>query len=179
MIVRTITGAMLAALTLFAARAAVPHEPPDEGCGAFSRDLAHELRLMRGVAVPANAVSGENRALPQLKLDTYYAVSLAPQERMHFTARPSRATKASSLRGGAFRFEVPTAGRYRVSISSRHWIDIVDAKTVVESVAHFGSGCELVHKIVEFDLPSGRPLTLQLSGHDDAMISLAITASAR
>jgi hypothetical protein len=53
----------------------------------------------------------------------------------------------------------------------------VDADTAIESVDHFGPGCELVHKVVEFDLPSGRPLTLQLSGNEDAMVGLAITAS--
>ena len=85
--------------------------------------------------------------------------------------------ESRALRGGAFLFEVPATGRYRVSISSRHWIDVVDDKTVIESVGHLGPGCELVHKVVEFDLPAGRPLTLQLSGHDDAMIGLTITAS--
>lgn len=178
MIRRTITGAAITALTLLMAEAAMPHEPPTEGCSAFSRDLAHELKILRGTAVPANAVSGKRVALPQIKLDTYYAVSLAPQELLHFAAKPGRASKTPSLRGGAFQFEVPTPGRYRISISSRHWIDVVDERTAIESVGHFGPGCELVHKVVEFDLPSGRPLTLQLSGHDDAMISLAITAAA-
>jgi len=177
MINRTITRAMIAALTLLMATGVMAHEPPAEGCGAFSRDLAHELKILRGAAVPANAVAGEIRELPKLKLDTYYAVSLAPQELTRFAARPGRASRTPKWRGGVFQFEVPTPGRYRVSISSRHWIDVVDAKTIVESVGHFGPGCELVHKVVEFDLPAGRPLTLQLSGHDDAMVSLAITAS--
>jgi hypothetical protein len=168
---------MVGAATLFVAREAVPHDPPAEGCTAFSRDLAHELKVMRGVAIPATAVSGANRELPRLQLDQYYAVSLAPQELLHFSARPGRAARSATSRGGAFRFEVPKPGRYRVSISSRHWIDIVDADTAIESVDHFGPGCELVHKVVEFDLPSGRPLTLQLSGNEDAMVGLAITAS--
>ena len=176
---RTITGATIVALTIFFARVVAAHEPPSEGCAVFSQDLSYELKLMRGTAVPANAVTGENRALPRLQLDTYYAVSLAPQELARFAAKPGQASRAASLRGGAFQFEVPKAGRYRVSISSRHWIDVVDAQTVIDSVAHFGPGCELVHKVVEFDLPTGRPLTLQLSGHDDAMVGLTITASPR
>ena len=48
---------------------------------------------------------------------------------------------------------------------------------MLESVDHHGPGCDLVHKIVEFDLPGGRPLTLQISGQDDAIIGLAITVS--
>jgi hypothetical protein len=74
-------------------------------------------------------------------------------------------------------FAVPAAGRYRISITSRHWIDVLDGKSVLVSQAHHGPGCDLLHKIVEFDLPTARPLTLQISGRDDAIIGLAITVS--
>ena len=103
-------------------------------------------------------------------------LGMAP-ETLRFVAKTGRASELPSLRGGVFQFAVPVAGRYRVSISSRHWIDVVDVSTVIDSVDHFGPGCELVHKVVEFDLPTGRPLTLQLSGHDDAIVGLVITAS--
>jgi len=171
------TSILVASLFLGMASGALPHEPAAEGCSVLSRNLAHELTIMRGAAVSASAVSRNGGRTPQLQLDTYYAVSLAPQDTLHFAAKPGRASKASSLRGGVFRFVVPAPGRYRISISSRHWIDVVDAANAIDSVDHFGPGCELVHKVVEFDLPSGRPLTLQLSGHDDAMVGLAITAS--
>ena len=177
---RTSTGARAFALTWFClalARTAPAHEPSAEGCSALSHDLAHELEIMRGAAVPATAVSKANGTPPQLGLDTYYAVSLAPQNSIRFSAKPASAAKSSTLRGGIFQFAVPAAGRYRVSISSRHWIDVVDASDVIDSVGHFGPGCERVHKVVEFDLPSGRALILQLSGHDDAMVGLAITAA--
>ena len=79
---RTSTGARAFALTWFClalARTAPAHEPSAEGCSALSHDLAHELEIMRGAAVPATAVSKANGTPPQLRLDTYYAVSLAPQ----------------------------------------------------------------------------------------------------
>jgi hypothetical protein len=179
MIWRTSTSTILAALFVGMAAPVMPHEPAAEGCGGLSHDLAHELSIMRGVAVPATAVTGSRAALPQLELDRYYAVSLVPQESVRFAAKPRRAAKSPSLRAGVFQFAVPAAGRYRVAISSRHWIDVLDAAKVIDSVDHFGPGCELVHKVVEFDLPTGRPLTLQLSGHDDAMVGLTITASPR
>ena len=173
---RIFTPACMTLLAIFMAPVRA-HEPPAEGCGAFSSELAHELRVMREAAVSATSTSGASRALPRLQLDTRYAINLAGQDRVRFAAKPARFSKSPSLRGGAFQFEVPTAGRYRVSITSRHWIDVVDAESVLESVHHFGPGCDLVHKVVEFDLPAGRPLTLQVSGQDDAIIGLAITAA--
>ena len=168
---------MVVALLMAIAPVAMTHEPAAEGCSALSRDLAHELSIMRGAAVPAIATAVSRGALPRLELDIYYAVSLVPQETMRLAAKPGRAAKSPSLRAGIFQFTVPAAGRYRVSISSRHWIDVVDGANVIDSVDHFGPGCELVHKVVEFELPAGRPLTLQLSGHDDAIVGLAITPS--
>jgi hypothetical protein len=114
---------------------------------------------------------------PRLALDKHYALSLLAQDQLRFVVKPGRASKAASPRGGAFQFEVPVTGRYRVSITSRHWVDVVDGGTVIESADHFGPGCDVLHKIVEFDLTAGRKLTLQLSGQDDAIIGLAITAS--
>ena len=174
---RTSTPTFLAALLCLATAVAMSHEPEAGDCRSLSRDLAHELEIMRGTAVPATAVSEEGSVPPRLQLGTYYAVSLVPQAQLHFVARPGRAENSPALRAGVFQFEVPADGRYRVSISSRHWIDVIDTRTAVDSVDHFGPGCELVHKVVEFDLPAGRLLTLQLSGNDDAMVGLAITAS--
>jgi len=93
------------------------HEPASDGCGAASREVAHELAVMRSAAIPMTADSSA-------------------------TARPRLAL-------------------------------------VIGSADHFGPGCDVLHKIVEFDLPSGRALTLQISGQDDAIIGLAITASPR
>jgi hypothetical protein len=110
-------------------------------------------------------------------LDQHYAINLIAQDQLHFRVKPGRAPRTATPRGGVFEFEVPARGRYRVSITSRHWIDILDGEAAIPSLEHYGPGCELVHKIVEFELPAGRPLTLQLSGQDDAIIGLAITVA--
>jgi hypothetical protein len=170
---RGFTPACAALLGLCIAASALAHDPPDAGCGAFSRDVAPELATMRLPALPENAQS--HGPFPQLLIGKHYALSLLAQDQLKFRVKPGHQARAESPRGGAFEFTVAAAGRYRVSITSRHWIDIVDGQTVVTSLEHFGPGCELVHKIVEFELPAGRPLTLQLSGQDDAIIGLAIT----
>jgi hypothetical protein len=64
-----------------------------------------------------------------------------------------------------------------VSITSGHWIDIIDGAALVKSLDFQGrGGCERPRKIVEYELPAGRGLTLQLSGAKDAEVMIAITA---
>jgi hypothetical protein len=64
-----------------------------------------------------------------------------------------------------------------VSITSGHWIDVVDGVQAVPSVDFQGHvGCKRPSKIVEFDLPAKRELTLQFSGSSDAEVLVAITA---
>lgn len=163
-------------LAMMVATGVAAHEPARDGCGALSRDVVHELSVMRSPAISMTAEAGNARR-PRLALDEHYALNLIAQDQMRFAAKPGRATRAASPRGGAFQFEVPATGRYRISITSRHWVDVVDGVTVVESAEHFGPGCDVLHKIVEFDLTAGRTFTLQISGQDDAIIGLAITAT--
>lgn len=170
------TATCAAVLTLVITTGVAAHEPARDGCGAISRDVVHELSVMRAPAISMSAEKGDTRR-PQLALDEHYALNLIAQRQLRFSARPGSATRAASPRGGAFQFEVPVSGRYRISITSRHWIDVVDGAKVVESVDHFGPACDVLHKIVEFDLSAGRKLTLQLSGQDDAIIGLTITAT--
>ena len=134
---------------------------------------------MQSPALNATAHADASGRLPRLALDKHYAINLVAQDELRFRVKPGRAARAAAPRGGIFEFDVPAAGRYRVSITSRHWIDVADGETAIPSVAHHGPGCEIVHKIVEFDLSPGRPLTLQLSGADDAIIGLAITVAPR
>lgn len=171
---RSITRASVALAITFTALA-LAHDPPPGGCGSFSADVARELAVMRQPPIATTASSASDRA-PGLSPGKHYAVSLIAQGQVRFAAKPGRASRAGNSRGGVLRFEVAEAGVYRVSITSRHWIDVLDGETVVPSVNHHGPGCDLLHKIVEFDLVAGRPFTLQLSGRDDAIVGLAITA---
>jgi hypothetical protein len=64
-----------------------------------------------------------------------------------------------------------------VAITSGHWIDVADGDKLLKSHDFQGArGCERPRKIVEYDLPAGRELTLQLSGASDATVILAVTA---
>ena len=77
---------------------------------------------------------------------------------------------------GLLFFKARVAGRYRIALSSHHWIDLLDGDKAIDSAAHEGKrGCELLDKVVEFDLPADRLLTIQLSGQDTAQVEVVIT----
>jgi hypothetical protein len=104
-------------------------------------------------------------------------VKLAGQSTVTFVAKPGKPTLNDGTHAGLVRFRVEKAGRYRVSISSGHWIDIADGRQLVSSRDFQGQRrCERPHKIVEYELPAGRDLTLQFSGSTDAQVIVAITA---
>lgn len=150
------------------------HTPAAEGCGASASEYANELAVMQSAALSIGAPASA-KPVP-LELGRRYAISLDDQDKLHFRKKPGRASRTAGARGGIFSFQTQNAGLYRVSLTSRHWIDLIDGDSLVESRRHFGPGCALVHKIVEFELPAGRQILLQLSGRDDATVGLAITA---
>jgi hypothetical protein len=174
---RSFTSTFIASCFLLIAARSVAHDPTEDECGAASSDVSLELAVMRSPAISVTAVPGKDSPVPELALDKHYAINLIPQGDLAFRVKPGRASRSELSRGGILRFTVPAAARYRISITSQHWIDVIDGRSVVASAAHHGPDCELLHKIVEFDLPAGRPLTLQLSGRDDAIVGLAITLS--
>jgi hypothetical protein len=88
--------------------------------------------------------------------------------------------RAGDERAGLVQFHSDAAGRYRIALSTRHWIDVVDGANVIESRDFQGaSGCERPHKVVEFDLPANRNLTLQLSRAPDSAVAIAVTRTSR
>lgn len=151
--------------------------PAASSCAAFRWNVASELAVMQlpAIAIAARADAGNPATVVVGK---HYVVTLAAQSGVKFAVPPAHATKGAAPRGGTLRLVVEVAGRYRVSLTSRHWIDVVDGDKVIESLDHEGhADCALLHKIVEYQLPAHRPLDLQISGADEDAIGLAITPS--
>ena len=169
-----IRGTVVAsALWLLGGQAASAQEV--DGC-KFAWDVAHELTVLKEApqAVTAGARPGADS--PVLKLDKPYQLKLVAQNSVTYAVKPAKPTLNDSVQGGLVRFKVDKAGLYRVSITSGHWIDVVDGTDVVKSKDFTGSrSCDRVHKIVEFDLPAGHELVLQFSGSTDAQVLMAIT----
>jgi len=145
---------------------------------------------------PQSVVAGveAGKGVPHVQVDKLYDVKLAAQGSVTYAVKPEKPIRSERAQpersggnpekrqrrdagqGGLVRFRVAKAGLYRVSISGGHWIDIVDGSNFIQSKDFIRArGCERPGKIVEFELPAGRELTLQLSGFNDQNVMLAIT----
>jgi hypothetical protein len=103
-----------------------------------------------------------------------------PQGSVKFAMPPARPARSSNPTAGLLFFRTGAAGPYRISLSSRHWIDVLDGGKPVDSRSHQGrDGCEQLRKVVEFELPANRELVLQLSGDNAATVDVVVTAGAK
>ena len=152
-------------------------QDPADGCTRFTWDVSHELAVMKQTPQSITAGTKSNGAdSPLIALGTLYELKLAPQSTVQFAVKPGKPTLDDSAQAGMVRFLAPAPGRYRVSITSGHWLDVVADRALVKSQDFQGArGCERPHKIVEYDLPEARELTLQLSGATAASVIVAIT----
>jgi hypothetical protein len=147
-----------------------------ESCSHFSWDVSHELAVMKQTPKVITAATKPGTGTPLLQVDTLYELKLAPQGAVTFSAKPAKPTLDDSARGGLVRFHVEQPGLYRISITSGHWIDVIEGEQLIKSKDFQGShGCSRPHKIVEFDLPAHKDLVLQLSGSKDPSVTVAIT----
>ena len=147
-----------------------------EGCSHFSWDVSHELKVLKQTAAPVTAATKPGSQVPLIRIDKPYELKLSAQSAVTYSANPAKPTLNDSAQGGLVRFHTDKAGLYRVSITSGHWIDVVDGEQLVKSKDFSGSReCARPHKIVEFELPANKDLVLQFSGSTDASVVTAIT----
>lgn len=148
---------------------------PAEGCSAFTWNLSQEFILLRAPAT-AVAAAPTGRQAGVLEVNRHYLATLVPQQSVSFVLPPSRAAREAQPLAGLFTFKPKQAGRFRIGLNSRHWIDVLDGTNPINSSAHEGkSGCQWLHKVVEFSLPAERTLIIQLSGQSAANVDLVIT----
>ena len=99
--------------------------------------------------------------------------ALLPTPRVRYAVAPQKPGSAVSF-GGLFTVDVAEGGRYRVSLSTRGWIDVVEGKAALPSVAHaHGPACTTLAKMVDYDLKPGRHL-LQVAASGEPAVSLMI-----
>ena len=176
-------GLMLATLWVLAAQgfaAPLPALDAAEGCTAFTWNLTREFAAMKS---PASllAASADPKINPvRLKEGQHVTATLSPQGSITFAAPPAHQRKADNATAGLLFFRSGAAGHYRISLTSHHWIDVLDGGKPIDSLSHEGhGGCEAIHKVVEFELPANRELVIQLSGDDAATVGVVITAVAK
>lgn len=159
--------------------ATVAHSHTTEGCSTYTWDLARELAALEAPGTSIVARSNPTGRKRWLNAGERYDATLVPQPEVRFVMPPGRARALASPAGGLLFFRSGKAGRYRVSLSTHHWIDLVDGRKPIVSIAHEGrSGCASLHKVVEFELPARRAITIQLSGAESGNVSVVITGPA-
>ncbi len=164
----------IAAIALSLGRAAAADEA--DPCSAFKWDVSHERALMEKKPQAVKAAAQPGASLPQLETGRFYRLALLDQSGVKFALSPEKQQSVEGSRGGLVRIRADKAGIYRISLSTPHWIDVVDGGTLIKSRDFQGQrGCERPHKVVEFELPAGRDLTLQLSGFAAAEVLIAVT----
>ncbi len=145
------------------------------GCSAFTWNVSHELEVLAQPAQPLAAARDTKKPV-RIDLDKHYALKLAPQSEVKYAAKVGKPTLEDGAQGGLVTVHVTSPGRYRVSITTGHWLDLIDGGNLVVSRDFQGQrGCEKVHKIVEFELAGNRDFVLQLSGGTDATVGVAVT----
>jgi len=170
-------GALVALLS----SVAMAQQPPAKtGCDAFTWDVSRELAVLGQSATTVKGGKGGTEPAVRLEVGKHYVAHLAPQSEVQLAAKPGKPMLDDGARAGVFTFHVAEAGSYRVSITSGHWLDVVDGGNVVASRDFQGQrGCERVHKIVEFELSGDRDMVLQLTGGTVENVGIAITAVAK
>lgn len=161
---------LVGSLTLISvARAADP-------CDGFTWNVTVERALFAQEAQSMTAGTIETGA-PMVKVAALYAISLAPQENVHFALTPTKKTLPDGAHAGLAKIHLAHAGRYRVSLDTAAWVDVIMAGQFVSSRAFTGQhDCRAPAKIVEYELPSGDAL-IQLSAASPDHIRLAMTES--
>lgn len=125
---------------------------------------------------PAAGFEGWGRAAgAALAVDKAAALKLDPASKVRFDPPLTRKPKPNTY-GGYFPLTVAKAGRYRVALSERAWVDAVNHGKRLKSAAHMhGPACSGITKIVAFDLPAGRSW-LQLSEGGTPAISAMVSS---
>jgi hypothetical protein len=167
-------------LILFGVSAAFGAGPPpalaDDACAAFTWDVHHERTLFG--QPPRSLAAGQTPAAsPALATDQLYQLKLSAQPKVTFVAPPGRQGHSAGTYAGLARVTIDTPGVYRISLDQAVWVDVVSNGAIVEARDHQGRrGCNAPHKIVEFSLPAGTPMTLQFSG-DAPTVKVTVTRS--
>lgn len=169
--------ALLGMLCAFPANASDDSEQTlPESCRTFTWDVSKELAALQTTSNAIVASDGMSSSLIRIEPGTFYKAALHPQSAVTLASRPGKPMLDDDAMAGLLTFQVPADGRYRVSITTGHWIDVVDGGQIVSSLDFQGRrGCPLVHKIVEFELSAGRDLTLQFAGGSAPESGVVIT----
>ncbi len=161
-------------------RVLVDESTPAVACRVGNWDMSAEIGLFQGVARPLTAARRARAALPELSTGLLWELQLAPQNEVHFITAPSRSLIADGSFAGLARVSVPAPGRYRITIDGPFWVDLLNRGRPLAALDFGGrQGCGLFRKIIEYDIPDGAVLALQLSGAGRSVARITVSPSVR
>ena len=155
------------------------HSPPAEDpCAAFTWDVTHE-RTLFGQEAQNLAAGSAAAAAPTLATDRLYQLQLRAQTEVAFATQPGKKLPAEGKTYAGFAsLTVATGGIYRIALDQALWVDVISDDSLVQAKDFQGRpGCSAPHKIVEFLLPPGKPITLQFSGGRVSTVKVSVTRS--
>jgi hypothetical protein len=168
--------AAVAVSAVAAAATSLPAEAADP-CDGFTWNVSHERALF---ATPASAVTAVAAVgpIPTLEVNNLYDISLTPQDKVSFVMAPAKKALADGAYGGMVKLHIPTAGKYRVSMSDGFWIDVITDGKFAPTDDFTGSReCRAPRKIVQYPLPAGNDLVLQFSNATSPSVKVTVTAA--
>ena len=155
---------------------------PAEQCTALPAGLQQIVAAMDQPGERVEALLQRQDMAPLMPAVRRIDVTLHPADQVSLATMGGR--KGAGRSGdwddtfaGVLELAVPYDGIYRISASSRTWIDVLDSETAVARVrpTHRLHRCGHVHKSVEFPLKKGGSYWLEVSGSESPVISLIIT----
>jgi len=152
--------------------------PDDDTCAAFTWDVRHEHTLF-GQKARTLAAGNAAPTAPTLSTDQLFQLQLQAQPAVTFVRPPGRkAPTDGTTYAGLARLSVKTAGVYRIALDEGVWVDAIANDSLIETKDFQGRhGCNAPHKIIEFVLPAGTPITLQFSGGRTPAVKVTVTRS--
>ena len=164
----------LASVALADATPAIAGDPP-QGCIEFAWDVRAEHLLF--AMKPVILAAGVDRAsTPVVTVDRLYQLELQPQTGVKFPTPPGVREARPEGFGGLAQLQVAVPGTYRISADQPLWVDVAFNGALLKPLDYQGRrDCTNPHKIVEFQLPMGVNLTLQVSNATSASARISIT----
>jgi hypothetical protein len=158
--------------TAMASQAALAADP----CEGFTWNVAQERALFATAPVAVTAATAAGPA-PTLQVDKLYEIALTPQDKVHFALPPAKKALADGAFAGMVTLNIPSPGKYRVSMNEGFWIDVIaDGKFAPTDDFTGAHECRAPRKIVQYPLPAGK-LTLQFSNTNSASVRVTVTAT--
>lgn len=143
-------------------------------CIDFKWDVSRERSLFSGapLALQGGATVG---TAPSIVPGRLYRLALLPQPSVTFAAQPGKAAVTGTHAGLAL-IRIDTPGPYRLAADAPVWMDVVRDDALIRSEDYQGQqGCAAPHKIVQFELPAGHHLVLQVSAAEGDSVVIAVT----